>query len=262
MKKNKINNLIGLSLFFLAACYSSVSAQAFPSNPRLTAQTQLAEPYISINPDYYYPFEEVLYIEGHSDSNSVVTIELRKQGNDLPVKFTVKADSSGEWVVVDKTYLSSGIWEVRAKQQIGTSVSGWSNPRVIRSVVTGVNILGLNIRYVFIATIAFVFLGIIIALLIYFRRKAKISNNVYTEKLENLKRQQMEQQIQQTENRFHEGIAEIRKDLMNELKNMAAYAQVRPLTPDEIERRDHILSELENLEKNFEHDINNIQKKY
>ena len=209
-----------------------------------------AEPYISISPDTFYPLEEILYIEGRADPNALVTVVLQKQG-DKPVKFTVKTDSGGEWVVAEKTYLTSGNWEVRARQQVGTAVSGWSNPRVVRSVVTGVNIFGLNIRYVAIALVAFLFLGVIAFLLVYFRRK-----------IQKLQKGLIEKQLRETEERFHKGFAEIRKDLMDQLKDLAINSQGRSLTPNEIEKRDHILREIEEMEKNLEHDIGDIGRKY
>lgn len=87
------------------------------------AGLQPAEPYIAISPDYFYPLEEVLYIEGRADPNAIVTLNLQKQG-EQPLKFTVKTDAAGEWVVAEKAYLSSGIWEVRARQQVGALISG------------------------------------------------------------------------------------------------------------------------------------------
>jgi hypothetical protein len=101
-----------------------------------TVGVKISEPYISISPDYFYTIEEILYIEGRSDPNAVVTVDLRKDsGTEKPIRFQIKADSSGEWVVAEKTNLSIGDWQVKARQQVGADVSDWSNPRVIHSVV-------------------------------------------------------------------------------------------------------------------------------
>lgn len=216
------------------------------------AQTPIAapgEPYISISPDDFQPLEEILYIEGRAEPNAIVTVIIQKQG-DKPVKFTVKADTTGEWVVAEKTYLSTGNWEVRARQQVGTQVSGMSNPRVIRSVVTGVNIFGLSIRYVAIALFALLILAVIAGIMVYFRRK-----------IQRLQKGLVEKQLKETEERFHRGVSEIRKDLMDQLKDLAANAQGRQLTVEEVEKRDHVLRELEELEKNLEHDIGDISKR-
>jgi hypothetical protein len=228
-------------LVFIAACGSGRAfAQA----------TSPIEPMISISPDEFRPLEEILYIEGRADPNAIVTVTLSKQA-EKPVKFTIKADSSGEWVVAEKTYLSAGNWQVRAKQLVGTLSSGESNPRVIRSVVTGVNLFGMNIRYIVIAFILLLFIAVIASLLFYFRRKINL-----------LKRGLMAKQLHETEDRFHRGFTEIRKDLMDQLKDLAINSAGRPLSPDEIEKRDHILRELEEMEKNLEHDIQDIGRRY
>ena len=210
-----------------------------------------SEPYIAISPDNFYTLEEILYIEGRSEPNAIVTVTLTKQQGEKPVKFTVKADSMGEWVVAEKTYLSAGNWQVRAKQLVGTQVSGESNPRVIQSIVTGVNLFGWNIRYVAIAAVILVFLAVIAFIFFYFRRK-----------IARLRRGLMAKQLHETEDRFHRGFAEIRKDLMDQLKDLAVNSQGRPLTTEEIEKRDHVLRELEELEMNLEHDVTDIGKRY
>lgn len=228
--------------FFLAA---PATAQIAPLAP-----AELAEPMISISPDYYYPFEEILYLEGRANPNAIVTVQIRKEaGAEQPVKFTVKADSSGEWVIAQKTYLSGGIWQVRARQQLAGAVSGDSNPRVIRSVVTGFNVLGLNVRYAVIGGFALAFLVILTGVFIYFRRK-----------IARLQRGLMDKQLHETEDRFHRSFAQIRAELMGQLKDLAAGAQGRQLSAEEIEKRDRILRELEDLEQNLEHDIGSIKK--
>ena len=62
--------------------------------------------------------------------------------------------------------------------------------------------------------------------------------------------------------RMTRGFAEIRKDLMDQLKDLAVNSEGRSLTREEIEKRDHILRELEELEKNLEHDVVDIGKRY
>lgn len=215
----------------------------------LVQEIVLPEPSIAITPDVFYPLDEILYIEGRGAPEAVVTVALQKQG-EKPLKFSVKADSFGEWVVSEKTYMPSGNWEVRARQQSKGEVSDWSNPRVIRSVVTGVNIFGFNVRYVVITVILLLFFAIIAGILFYFLRKIK-----------NLKQGLLEKQLRETETQFHENVSVIRRDLMSELQTIVANAEKRPLTSEELARRDHLLSELDNLEKSMEHNIQDIGRK-
>lgn len=252
MKFLKTHYILAVLLTALAAVAMGAGEVRAQESPLPPLQTRPApgEPTISISPDYFYTLEEVLYLEGRAEPNAIVTVTLTKQG-EKPLKFTVKADSSGEWVVAEKAYLSAGNWQVRAKQQVGTLVSGESNPRVIRSIVTGVNIFGLNVRYVVIAAVVFTFLLVLAFVFFYFRRKIRT-----------LQRGLLEKQLRETEERFHRGFAEIRKDLMDQLKDLAMNSQGRPLTPEEVEKRDHILRELEELEKGLEHDVTDIGRRY
>ncbi|MST04242.1 MAG: hypothetical protein EXS49_01585 [Candidatus Pacebacteria bacterium] len=210
----------------------------------------LVEPSISIVPEpEFNTIEDFLYIEGRSNPNAIITVMLEKQGNpEKPVKFVRNADSLGEWVVTDRVYLTSGDWKVVARQQIGASVSGWSNPRIIRSKVNGINIFGLRIKYVFIASILLFFLLILLAVFIYFKKKINI-----------LQKGLRDKQLKDTEERFHKGFAEIRKDLMDQLKALAQESQTRPLKPEEIEKRDKILEEIDSIERNLDHDIGDLK---
>jgi len=211
----------------------------------------LSEPYISISPDTFYTLEDSLYIVGRSEPRASVRVTFTKQG-ELPIRFTVIADSNGEWTVSEeRVYLSAGNWEVRATQQVGTQVSGSSNPRIIRSIVTGIPIFGVNVRYTIIASVILLFLVVVISIFIYFRRK-----------IARLQRGLLDKQLRETEERFHKGFAEIRETLMSQLKDLARESAGRALTPDEIEKRDRVLRELENLEKGLEHDVGDIGRRY
>jgi len=230
---------------------------AFAQNTTVVPISEsVVEPYISVSPDYFYPLEEILYVEGRANSNAIVTVTFQKQGSiqkqgDRPVNFTVKADSFGEWVVAEKTFLSAGDWQVRARQKVGPIISGDSNPRVVRSVVNGVNLFGIQVRYAIITIVVVIFLAVIGFIFFYFRRKVR-----------RLQRGLLHKQLKETEERFHEGFAEVRKELMDQLRDLAANTQGRPLSPDEIEKKDRILRELDDLEKNLDHDIGDIGKNY
>jgi len=242
--------MLGFGIFLV--CSNRVQAQVEPVVPPPSTSIKVppSEPYIAISPDYFYTLEEILYIEGRSEPNAVVTVILEKQG-EQPIKFSVKADSLGEWVIAEKTYLSQGNWQVRARQLVGTLVSGESNPRVIRSVVTGVDIFGLRIRYVVIGGIAVLFFAVLAFVFAYYRRKIR-----------RLQRSMMQKQLSDAEQKIHHGFSEIRKDLMDQLRDLAANAEGRTLTPDEVDKRDRILRELEELEKNLDHDLSNISRRY
>lgn len=238
-------------ILLIIASVVLIGADSFVAFAQAQPMAAPVEPYISVSPDIFYTLEDAFYLVGRSDPKALVQVKLTKQG-ELPIKFSVYADANGEWAVSEqRVYLSAGNWEVRAVQQVGAQVSGSSNPRIIRSIVTGIDIFGFQIRYVVIAIVVIIFLAILGVVFFYFRRKIK-----------NLQRGLMEKQLRETEDRFHKGFAEIRQDLMNQLKDLASNSQGRPMTADEIEKRDHVLRELEDMERNLDHDIGDIGKRY
>ena len=250
-REAKLGTVIILSCLLFLFAQAQIIPQPFSKEP-----AKPVAPTIAITPDYFYPPEEALYIEGRSEPSAIVTVILQKQGEN-PIKFTIQADALGEWVVAEKTFLKSGNWEVRARSQIGAEVSEWSNPRVIRSIVTGLNFLGVNVRYITLAAVGLLMLVGFILLYIYFFRRVQRFNLA---RIRELRSVLFRHQITETEDRLHRGIAEIRKDLTEELQELTNNAQERSLTPKEVQRREHILRELEELEKDLSHEISDIGK--
>lgn len=83
-----------------------------------SAASDLSAPTIAVYPDVYYPFDEVLYLEGSAKPATVVRVQLTKQGA-RPEIFTVKSDARGEWVFAEKIPLVAGEWEARARIAMG-----------------------------------------------------------------------------------------------------------------------------------------------
>ncbi|MBI2591776.1 MAG: hypothetical protein HYW34_03820 [Candidatus Brennerbacteria bacterium] len=100
---------ISKSLIFLILFNALISAVLAADTAKV-----LPVPVISVNPDIYYPLDEVLYLEGRALPNSTVQIQFLKQGA-KPLKFNSKSDANGEWVLAEKINLESGDWEVRAR---------------------------------------------------------------------------------------------------------------------------------------------------
>ncbi len=221
-----------------------------PANPATFPSAHpLLEPSIATSPDTFYPLDDFLYLAGQSQPGAFVTVILERDGG-KPLQFTATAKASGEWVVNEKAYLSSGTWEVRARQTVSGETSDWSNPRLIRSVVTGVTFLGVKIRYVLVASVLAFMILLVAGVMFYFLRK-----------LRRMRQDLLQKQVHDTEDRFRRGFSEIRKDLMDELKLLTANSQNRPPTPEELDRKDHLLRELDELEQNLGQDVGNIKGK-
>ena len=106
-KRNKTCFLICSVVIFLGGYF-------FHTNAIIFSADELLVPTITINPDIYYPMDEILYLEGRAQPNANVQIQFQKQGA-KPMKFNSKSDSNGEWVLAEKVPLEAGDWEVRAR---------------------------------------------------------------------------------------------------------------------------------------------------
>lgn len=214
----------------------------------LIAAVHLPAPTINISPDVYYPLDEILYIEGVSRPNSAVQIQLTKQGA-RPVRFTIRSDVNGEWVLAEKVPLAAGDWEARARLlHAKDSASAWSNPRVFKAIVSGVTIGGINIKFAFLSFLLVVLLALGVAAFWYFLWKVK-----------RLNARLLAKEIREAKDSIHEGLSELRRDLLDELRILELSG--KKLSADERARKEHILRELDTLERNIEKEIQDIEEK-
>ncbi len=205
-------------------------------------------PTITINPDVYYPLDEILYIEGRATPNATVQIQFAKQGA-RPVQFGTKSDPNGEWVLAEKVPLEAGDWEVRAREASGIDkVSEWSNPRVFKVVVSGITLGGVNIKFASLVLFIVLLLMLGLATVLYFTWKVRRLNSALLSK-----------EIREAEGSVREGFSELRRDLLDELHLLESSG--KPPSAEEISRKEHVLRELELLQKNMEREIGDIDAK-
>ena len=229
---------------------SAIGGFALDGNLSFAAEN-FPVPMISVNPDIYYPLDEILYLEGRAKPNSTVQVQFQKQGA-KPLKFNSKSDANGEWVLAEKVPLESGDWEVRARLiAAGGGINGqektseWSNPRVFKVIVSGVTIGGLNIKFAFLVFVLLVVLFAAAFIFFYFRWKVRQLKAVIVSK-----------EIKEARDSVKDGLSEIRKDLIDELKIMESSGKT--LSVEELSRKEHLLRELDLLERNMDKEIQDI----
>ncbi|MCH7882883.1 hypothetical protein IIA95_00470 [Patescibacteria group bacterium] len=223
--------LVIVSLFFL-----------FPEAG--IAVRHLPAPTIGVNPDIYYPFDEILYLEGRARPNTNVEVNFRKDGA-KPLKFIVRGDINGEWVFAQKVPLNAGNWEVRVRIIESSGLgSAFSNPRIIRVIATGVSIGGAAIKFSFL-----IFLLIIIlilsgaAILYFFLRVKKVTREKEREAAEVL---------------IEQNFAELRRNILDELEHLTERAGQGPLSSKEEDHRQHLLRGLREAEQSIEKKLRDI----
>jgi len=235
------------STFFKFIMVASLFFVFLNLTANFTFAQNIAIPTISVYPDIYYAFDEVLYLEGRAGSESIVQINFQKQGS-KPMNFNVKSDPNGEWVLAEKIPLEAGDWEARARENFANGkVSEWSNPRVIKVLVSGIVIGGIGIKF---AALAFAIIVLLILggfVFYYFHIRVKQLNEVIAKK-----------EAEEAHESVREGIAEIRKDLLDELKllNMSG----KKISNEENQRKEHILRELDRIEREVNKEIRDIEK--
>lgn len=193
---------------------------------------ELSAPTIDINPDIYYPLDEVLYIEGRAEPNTAIQVQFQKSGA-KPLRLVTKSDQNGEWVLAEKAPLEAGNWEIRVRAIKGDKVSRWSNPRIIRAIASGITLGGLTIKFSFLF-IVLVF-GAFLILYLYFR----------------LRREHNEKTAALIEQDF----SELRRNVADELKHLERQGA---LSNEEREHRDKLLRDLERMEREIERRLKDL----
>lgn len=197
-----------------------------------SAAADLGVPVIAVNPDIYYPLDELLYLEGRAKPSSAVQIQFQKPGA-KPIKLVTKSDLNGEWVLAERVPLEAGDWEVRACAAEEGRSAECSNPRVIKAIVSGLVLGGVTVKFTFIFLLLFLAGCVIVYLLWRIRREARARTEV---------------EIQQD-------FSELRRDVTEELKHLE---NKRELSQEEKEHRDKLLRELEQTERGIERRLKNM----
>lgn len=202
---------------------------------------------INVYPDIYYPIDESLYLEGRAKPDSIIQINFQKQGS-KPRNFTVKSNANGEWVFAEKIPLEAGDWEVRARENFANGKLGeWSNPRVFKVIQNGIIIAGVSIKFAVLAFTIFFFLLLSGFIFWYFNARVRLLKEIIVKK-----------EAQEAHESVREGIAEIRKDLLNELKLLTM--SNKELSNEEIQRKEHVLRELDRVENEMNKEIRDIEE--
>jgi len=229
------------------------------------AQGDFPVPTIAISPDTYYPLDEILYLEGRAETDSTVNVVFHKQG-ERPVKFNIKADMLGEWVLAEKVHLSSGHWEVRARTISSDGIaSDWSNPRVLRSVITGFTILGINIRYITIVLpIVFIFLlglGILVYSVLWVQKiRRREHEKHHEEEIEALEEKLLKKEVSDAKDVTARTFAGVRDSLIKQLEFIEERGKEKGLSSQELKQKEFILKKLYEAEKDIEKKIEEIRE--
>ena len=213
------------------------------------AVEELSPPTIVINPDIYYPLDEVLYLEGNAKPGLNIQIRFQKQGA-KPLTFTAKSDARGEWVLAEKIPLEKGDWEVRARtvdSKDPDNISEWSNPRVFKVIVSGIIIGGITIKFaaLFLIIVLLLICGVILVL--YFNYRVRRLKTILINK-----------EISEAQESVRKGFVEIRQNMIEELQLLESR---KALSQEELIRKEQLLRNLENLEHNMQKEIKDIEER-
>ena len=214
-----------------------------------TAAEEVPVPVIAVNPDVYYPLDEVLYLEGNAAPNFIVQVRFQKQGA-KPINFSAKSDSRGEWVLAEKIPLGSGDWEVRVRAvdaQDKEKVSEWSNQRVFKVIVTGITVGGVNIKFAGLTSVIIILLLSGLFIIIYFKNRVR-----------RVKEALLSKEVGEAQESVREGFNQLRQNLLDELQLLESR---KDLSKEELVRKEQALRNLEGLEHNLHKEIKDIEEK-
>lgn len=228
-------------------------------------------PEIAVYPDVYYPLDEILYLEGRSAPSSTVQITFTMQGA-KPITLNSLSNVRGRWVLAQKIPLESGNWQVRARvvDVAGDSVSEWSNPRIIKVLITGVIVAGVTVKFVSLLFLLFSVLTASIILIFYFSFKAKR----FQAGAQNMRFREFQQQLMEKTAALEDAViskgrdaaeilcekllSELRRDIMMEAEHLKVHNP--DIAKDEIRHWEQLLEEVGRIEQNIKQKIEEIHK--
>lgn len=241
-----------------------VGLMFFAVLPRMVAAGNVSVPEISIAPSEYYPLDEAIYLEGRASSRGSVELLFEHiAGGVNPIHIRIDANTNGEWFYSGRLELASGEWNVRART-LGDPPSDWSNPRLIRSIVSGFVIGGVTIKYILVAAVLLAMFLVALVLLCYafirvrtVRREA--SEREIKAKIETLEEALKEKDRQIFASRVEENFSDIREKIMEELEHL----EMKPrgsasLSANEEEHRAELLRKLREAEEEIEKTVKHI----
>ncbi len=179
----------------------------------------------------------------------LLEVRFQKQGA-KPLTFRIKSDSRGEWVLAEKIQLEAGDWEVRVSEndpENSENFSEWSNPRIFKVLVNGITIGGINIKFAALSLAIIILLIVGGLIVIYFAHRVS-----------RLKKALLEKEINEAKQSARDTTAEMRKNILDELK---LFESKKKLSVDELARKEHLLHDLENLERHMEKEIEDIEER-
>ncbi len=235
-------------------------------------QTTVRVPTIAIAPDTIYSLEEIIYIEGSAPPAADVRVRLEQPG-EKPLEFTTRANPNGEWAVREQAFLAEGTWEIRARAMVNGQESGWSDPRRVRSVVTGVRVGGSAVSFGNAALFLIALLAALAAFFAYlFMRVRARERGILVEKQENhIRKLEAALATEEAENAESKrslgtiervvgaGFERVKHQLLEELKTLEERAGRTPLSVEDLKHRERILEQLNEIADSIEARIHEAQ---
>ncbi len=230
----------------------------FMQLPSVADAVGLPVPAISVAPSVYYPLDEALYLKGNAlPHGSVELLFEHIAGGVQPVRIRSDANINGEWFYFGRLELASGEWTVRART-LGDPPSDWSNPRIIRSVVSGFIVGGVTIKYVPVAMFLFILFLSGITLLVYAFIRVRTVRRIAVEREIKAKTEALEEALKEKDrqifaSRIEENFSDIRKKIMEELEHLEIKrGEGKLLSGEEEGHRAQLLAKLREAEEEIE----------
>ena len=227
------------------------------------AAASVSVPTINVAPLVHYSLDEMLYIEGRADAGVEVELFFEKSGSQ-PVRVSVDTNSNGEWFFGERLELTSGEWTVRARAVDNPDISDWSNPRIIRSVVSGFTIGSVKVKYVpVILTLLSLFVLGVIFLVYSITRARKVRQLALEQEMhaetDALAKRLHEKESEDTRAFIERSFSDIRRDIMEEIQLLEDQVRSgKTLSKEEEKQRRKLFQDLREAEEAIEKRIDGV----
>jgi hypothetical protein len=229
------------------------------SNFFLISSTKAGETTSEINPPLITTIsknisnDEIFYIGGKAEADGEkVTAYIKNTQTGEAFSEEISTDSRGEWFYRHDAFLSEGEYIIWTQSKIGGQVSPPS-PQVKMTVTKTAFQFGssrISYKLIFSLIISLLFL-IIIVMLFYISLSAQKIREKST---------LFKKEVGEIEDAVHRGFMVLHREINREFKLLEELNAKKPLSANEREYREHLMSDLKKIERHIEKEIIDVEK--
>ncbi|MDP3963858.1 MAG: cohesin domain-containing protein [bacterium] len=195
--------------------------------------------------------DEMMFLDGTAPPKSTVVVRfIDPEGNEATAR-KIASDEAGNWNYFGKPLKGRGDWRIAAHTENSEGAVSKESEVVISILATGLSVGPYRVTFASAygiggAILAFAFIAALAALVMLRKRVGRLSRSLAKE-------------IYEAEDALRLGFQTLREDVLLELRNLDALQKIRPLIPEEQNRRERLLRDLAFIEFRITKEVHDIE---